>query len=269
MSITIVIPARWGSTRFPGKPLAQLAGHSMLSRVVHLARRAIADVVNGDVLVATDDDRIIRHCDELNCRAVLTPSTVTTGSGRVLAALRANGSRPDYIINLQGDAPFIPEHILREMMRRLADQGTACVTPAVALTWQELDELRQHKVTSPSSGTTCITASDGRALWFSKQIIPQLRQEASLRSASQMSPVLRHLGVYGYALQALEIFEATSPTPMEEYEGLEQLRLLDIGLRIDVVITDAQQRLMSGIDTPEDLRAAERLIAEIGDPLDR
>jgi 3-deoxy-manno-octulosonate cytidylyltransferase (CMP-KDO synthetase) len=126
--------------------------------------------------------------------------------------------------------------------------------------------MRLHKQRSPFSGTTCTRRSDDRALWFSKSIIPAIRGEAGLRQTTPLSPAFRHIGLYAYRFETLRRFEATAPTPYERIEGLEQLRFLESGEDILTVEAIALQHTMSGIDTPDDVVMAERLIAEHGEP---
>lgn len=262
----IVIPARFGSTRLPGKPLIAIAGRTLLSRVVHVARAAAASVAQCDILVATDDARIAAHAEEIGCDVVMTSPGIRSGSGRACAAALQRRTRPGVVVNLQGDAPFIPADVIADLIMAARTSDAACVTPLVRLDWDALDAMRAHKTRSPFSGTTCARRADGRALWFSKTILPAIRDEHALRSASPLSPVFRHLGLYAYKLDALAAFEATPPTPYELLEGLEQLRFLEMGLAIQTIEVAPPSHAMSGIDTPDDVKLAEALIARLGDP---
>jgi 3-deoxy-manno-octulosonate cytidylyltransferase (CMP-KDO synthetase) len=262
----IVIPARYGSTRLPGKPLIPIAGQTLLSRVVHVAREAAMLVRDCDVLVATDDPRIAEHAEDLGCEVVMTAPEIRSGSGRACAAALSRASSPGVIVNLQGDAPFIPARIVADLIAAARASDAACVTPVVRLDWTALDAMRAHKTRSPFSGTTCVRQIDGRALWFSKTVLPAIRDEAAMRRADPLSPVFRHLGLYAYRLDALTQFEATAPTPYEQLEGLEQLRFLEMGLTIQTIEVAAPSHAMSGIDTAEDVCLAEDLIARLGDP---
>lgn len=261
---TIVIPARHGSVRLPGKPLIPIAGRSLLSRVVDIARRAAALSGRTDVLVATDDDRIADHAAALNVPVALTRSDITTGSGRVLAAMADRDA--SIIVNLQGDAPFVAPEMVAALIAAMRSESPPVTTGATRLSWTALDDLRAQKLLSPSSGTTCIVSPGGIAIWFSKAIIPFIRDEAALRAATPTSPVFRHVGMYAYTPDALRRFEAAPPSPYERLEGLEQLRFLDIGLPIRIVEMPAPAASMSGIDTLDDVRLAEALIAAHGDP---
>lgn len=266
LNALIVIPSRYGSTRFPGKPLHRIAGRTLLERVVDLARTATRGDSDVRIVVATDHDAIRDHAAAIGCDAVMTDSAITSGTGRALAAARAERTAPDIVLNLQGDAPFVPADAIHRLLDTLRTTDAEAATPVLQLDWPQLDALRDHKRHSPFSGTTCVRAPDGRALWFSKAILPAIRNEAALRATDRLSPVYRHLGLYAYRLAALERFEATPPSPYETLEGLEQLRLLELGLRMQTVAVGAQRIPISGIDTLEDAALAERLIAEHGDP---
>lgn len=264
-STLVVIPARAGSSRLPRKPLALIAGRTLLHRTIAMARAAIAGLPGADLLVATDDLEIAGHARSVGCDAVMTDSAIATGSGRALAAARQRPAPPRFVVNLQGDSPFQPQGALRAVITAL-EGGAQVATPVIALGWAALDALRDHKIRSPFSGTTCARAPDGRALWFSKNIIPAIRGEDGLRAREPLSPVWRHVGLYGYTFEALTRFEATPPTALETLEGLEQLRLLELGIPITTVSVDPPPFDSSGIDTQADIARVEALIAAHGDP---
>lgn len=262
----IVIPARFGSSRLPGKPLLKLAGRTLLERVTAVARKA-AELDGGcDVVVATDDTRIADHASSLGVDVALTPAELDSGSARAYAAASARSSQPAFVINLQGDAPFVSPAIVAGLMNTLRGETADVATAVYQLDWERLDRLRAHKISAPFSGTTCVRGSDKRALWFSKTILPAIREEKIRRSTEAMSPVWQHLGLYGYTMAALEWFASTAPTPYERLEGLEQLRFLESGKIILTVEVDPPEHAMSGIDTPADLALAEAAIDRLGDP---
>jgi 3-deoxy-manno-octulosonate cytidylyltransferase (CMP-KDO synthetase) len=262
----IVVPARYGSTRLPGKPLLAIAGRTLLERVTAVARAAAELAGNCDVVVATDDARIADHAHALGVEAVMTGTELDSGSARACAAACARTQRPGLVINLQGDAPFVPPAVVAGLIAVLREGAADVATPVYRLDWARLDALRVHKQAAPFSGTTCIRSEDGRALWFSKAIIPAIRGEAVLRTAGPLSPVWQHLGLYGYRMAALEWFAAAPPGTYETLEGLEQLRFLEAGRTIATVEVDPPSHAMSGIDSPEDLALAEAAIAQLGDP---
>jgi len=264
MQSLIVIPARYNSSRFPGKPLTMTAGKTMLQRVVEIATHIINDIPNTQAIVATDDERILTHAQELGTKAVMTPESCQTGSDRALAACAELEEKPEIIINLQGDAPLTPPSFVKALLDTLlANPKVEVATPIVNLSWDELDVLRERKQNLPFSGTTVTTDDSGRALWFSKQIIPAIRNESQLRQASKNSPVYRHVGLYGYRTPILEKFVQLPEGRYETLEGLEQLRLLENDINIQTVLVDYKDLPgMAGVDTPEDAKKTEQLLLQ-------
>lgn len=242
-----------------------IAGRTLLHRTIAMARAAIGEQSGVTLVVATDDDAIADHARLAGCDAVMTDSAIATGSGRALAAALAQPSLPRFVVNLQGDSPFQPEGALGAVIAAL-EAGASVATPVIALDWSALDALRDHKSRSPFSGTTCARAPDGHALWFSKAIIPAIRSEVELRKTAPLSPIWRHVGLYGYALDVLQRFEDCLPTALENLEGLEQLRLLELGIPVMTVAVDSPRFDSSGIDTEADISRVEALIALYGDP---
>lgn len=259
MNTAIIIPARYASTRFPGKPLALLAGKAVLAWVVDIAKTVASQIPNVTHHVATDDDRIKLFCDQNNIPVIMTSSQFETGTDRVMAAVKTLPIQPDFIINLQGDAPFTPADFVVDIIKAYQNNPTAdIVTPVVQLSWAEYDALRESKKSTPFSGTTAILDKNHRALWFSKNIIPAIRKEDRTQS---LSPVYRHIGLYGYGLQSLEKYITLPLSHYEQLEGLEQLRALENGMSIQAVVVDYKGRpAMTGIDSPEDLIRAEALL---------
>lgn len=263
MKTAIIIPARYGSTRFPGKPLAQIGDKSMVQIVYDNALSAI-EGFEGIVCVATDDERIKEHCDENNMQVVMTDSGCATGTDRVANALDSLSGDFDFVVNLQGDAPFCYPDFIRAILDDFQNNPESeIVTPVVKLTWDELDGLRESKKITPFSGTSAVLNKDNQCLWFSKNILPAIRKEESLREQSEASPVYRHIGLYGYTSQALKRFVSLPVSTYEEIEGLEQLRALENNMRIRGVIVNYNGRpSMSGIDSPQDLELAQALFSQ-------
>ncbi|HVY88482.1 MAG TPA: 3-deoxy-manno-octulosonate cytidylyltransferase [Hyphomonadaceae bacterium] len=263
MKTLIVIPARYASTRFPGKPLHQINGVSMLERTAAAAKKA-GKATGARVIVATDDQRIADHAREIGVESVMTDPDLPSGTDRCRAAMDLVAPDADFVVNLQGDAPFTPpEHVAA----LIQNAGAAdVVTPVIQLGWDALDDLRARKKATPFSGTTCIRNRDGFALWFSKNILPAMRNEEKLRKAGPLSPVLQHVGLYGYSRDALTVISTMKTSRYEELEGLEQLRFLENGLRIFAVLVEASNLPQSGIDTPEDAERATAMLKAHGDP---
>ncbi len=263
MKTVIIIPARYGSTRLPGKPLAMIAGKTMLNRVIDIAHEAAKDQTDVEVIVATDDERIGKHCDELGARWVMTPVECATGTDRAEAAVIQLGYEPDFVLNLQGDAPLTPPDFISAMIESFKANPTDVVTPVTQMTWAQLDKLRDNKKTTPFSGTTAVfDDTTGKAFWFSKNIIPAMRKEEKLREQGELSPVYRHVGLYGYSRAMLKKFITLPEGIFEAMEGLEQLRVLENGNEIRCVKVDYRGRpSMSGVDSLEDIVRCEALLA--------
>ena len=266
MKTLIVVPARYGSTRFPGKPLTLIAGKSMVSRVANMAQKAVRALPDAAHVVATDDPRIEMHCQSHGIPVVMTDPALPSGSDRALAAAEALGAEPAIIVNLQGDSPFTPPAHIVAVAEAAMESGADAATPYVRLSWSALDALRTHKEQTPFSGTTLTHDVNGRALWFSKIVLPAMRKEPALREAGPLSPVCRHIGLYAFKHDALRRYVSLPEGYYEQLEGLEQLRLLENGMAIQCVEVEPDRIAIPGIDTPEDVALAERLIAEHGDP---
>ncbi len=263
--IAIIIPARYGSTRFSGKPLEILGDTTLLGQVVRRAKEALSHFDDPQFVVATEDQRIRDHAHkDLNVEAVMTSDACLTGTDRVYEAASHMDVKPDVIINIQGDAPFTPVEAIKKVADKLYDNPDYhYATPVLKVTWDDLDALREHKKTNPFSGTTAIIDPQDRARWFSKNIIPGIRKEDKLRSQSDLSPVRRHLGLYGYSYKGLQDFVNWDESHYEALEGLEQLRILENGGDIHTVLLDNIDKwALGGIDTPDDLKRANEYLNE-------
>ena len=268
MKALICVPARIASTRFPRKPLHPISGRSLLERVVQVAKVA-AHQTGSDYVVAVDHEDVAQHCDAIGAPFVMTDSDLPSGTDRALAAARAFGSGAEFVLNLQGDAPFTPPAHVSALIEAAQRRPEADVfTPVIRLDWAGLDTLREHKKQHPFSGTTCVRRADGTALWFSKNILPAIRKEDKLRESEALSPVYRHIGLYGYRVDALERYTQLGLGHYEQMEGLEQLRFLENGMVVHAEEVQPPKLSMSGVDSPSDAELAEQLIAKFGDPFD-
>jgi 3-deoxy-manno-octulosonate cytidylyltransferase (CMP-KDO synthetase) len=258
MPAAIIIPARYASSRFPGKPLYPVAGTPMLERVWRIARS-----VRGAtrVLIATDDKRILGFARTLDAEAVMTSIHCANGTERVHdAVLRASVSE-DIVLNLQGDALLTPPWVLEAMIdEMIRDTVPGIVTPAVKLEGASLEEFVMQKKLTPASGTTVVFGLKKDALYFSKSVLPFARKTGH-------AATYRHIGLYAYRKAALARYVQLPPGPLEQAEGLEQLRALENGMAIRVAIVDYRGRTHCSIDSPEDVAVAERIIEREGELL--
>ncbi len=266
----IIIPARYDSIRFPGKPLAKIAGKEMLLRVWEIANIVINNISNVEAYVATDDERIEVFCKENSINYIMTSPECATGTDRIVEAVSKLDTKPDFIINMQGDNPLCPPWFVEELIKTYnEDNSIEVVTPAVNLTWKALDRLIENKKTTPFSGTCVTMDKAGYALYFSKNIIPAIRKEEKHRKTMDSSPVYRQPGLYGYRIDVLEKVPTLEKGYYEDFEGLEQLRFMENGIKVKCVKTNYKDRedlaYMSGIDSPEDVFRAEKLFKKYGE----
>ncbi|MGI6680856.1 MAG: 3-deoxy-manno-octulosonate cytidylyltransferase [Bdellovibrionota bacterium] len=265
----IVIPARYASKRLEGKPLIKILGKEMVQRVYENAMLVANKLKDVSVVVATDDSRILEFCNNNNINALLIDAPCRSGTQRVInTLLKINDSHIKYVINLQGDNPLCPPWFIENIINVLKrDENADIVTPCVNLTWENLDNLKKIKESTPFSGTTVVFNDNFKALWFSKQIIPAIRNEKEYREQSNFSPVYRHVGLYGFKADILlNKISGLSETKYERLEGLEQLSWLENNLSVKVIIADYKGRSeMSGVDTKDDLLRAESIIKKEGD----
>ena len=243
MKFIAIIPARYASTRFPGKPLALLGGKPVIQRVYEQAVAAF-----GEAYVATDDERIRRCVEQFGGRAIMTRADHKSGTDRIEEAAEKIGATADVIINIQGDEPFVQASQLQALMQLFDRPDTQIGTLGKRF------ESREAAI-NPNS-PKIVTDKDGFALYFSRSVIPFIRGAADGDWFPRF-PFLKHLGLYAYRRQVLHEITQLPQSPLEKAESLEQLRWLENGYRIRVGLTDVET---VGIDTPEDLERAEQFL---------
>ena len=242
-----IIPARYASTRFPGKPLAMLCGKSVIERVYEQARKVLDNVV-----VATDDERIVAEVQRFGGVAVMTSDKHRSGTDRCWEAYVKNDIKADVVINIQGDEPFIQPEQIRGLMECFNDPSTDIATMI-----KPYDAGVSYETLADPNCVKCVKAPNGRAMYFSRSVIPYLRG-VDKGEWSTKQRYFKHLGIYAYKVSVLEKITRMQQTPMELSESLEQLRWLENGLTIRTAETNSET---IGIDTPEDLAAAERFLS--------
>jgi 3-deoxy-manno-octulosonate cytidylyltransferase (CMP-KDO synthetase) len=237
--VAVIIPARFGAQRFPGKPLAELGGKPLVAHVVERASRARGVDL---VAVATDDDRIAQAAEAAGARAIRT-GPAATGTDRVAEAARRLDPAADVVVNLQGDEPLIEPAAIETLVGAMSDARAKMATLARPLEPGELERTQVVKV---------VTDLHGDALYFTRAPVPHRRRggESALARA--------HVGIYAFTAAFLQEFSALAPGRLEEEESLEQLRALEHGHKIRVADTEYRG---FGIDTPEDLERARALLA--------
>lgn len=250
MGFHVVIPARYASTRLPGKPLLEIGGRPMIQRVVEQASASRAQ----QVLVATDDERIVAavHDPRGPARriALMTDPDLPSGTDRVAAVARSLGwDAATIVVNVQGDEPFVPPALIDQVAALLERDPRADVA-TLATPIETLAEFTDPNVVK------VVAAADGGALYFSRAPIPWVRDGApgGLASQARFDGALRHVGLYAYRVGALERLTTLPPSPLEQAEKLEQLRALQAGLRI--VVARCAVPPGPGVDTAHDLERA-------------
>lgn len=239
MKAVIVIPARWASTRFPGKPLVSIAGTSLIQRVYE---RAATSERADAVYVATDDRRISDHVSAFGGHAVHPEGVFATGTDRIAAALPLLDQPYEQIINIQGDEPMIDIGIVDEIIGVLQSDGVDMATAACPIDSDE--EFRSRDVVK------VVTDLSGNALYFSRAPIPE----------GSRTLARRHVGIYGYQVRVLQALSQAEASPLEVAESLEQLRALQNGFKIRVLQTDKPHL---GVDRPEDVPRVEKELAKL------
>ncbi len=243
-----VIPARWGSARFPGKILHPLCGRPMLAWVIARARQARRF---DRLLVATDDARIARAAEACGIEAVMTSPDHPSGTDRVAEAARGRGA--EAVVNVQGDEPLVDPGLLDRLAESVTGSGAREMATAAT-------PLNDPDLIARSSVVKVVMNAAGDALYFSRSVIPHLR-DAAPGAKPPAGAYWRHVGVYAYRMDFLERLVREPPCPLEQWEKLEQLRAMHIGGRIHVLPTEDAA---IGVDTPEDVPQAEAALRRSG-----
>jgi 3-deoxy-manno-octulosonate cytidylyltransferase (CMP-KDO synthetase) len=247
MKVYGVIPARYGSTRFPGKPLHPILGKPLLQWVIEGAQSCSTI---DEIIVATDDEKIMNLCRQLNVQSVMTSSDLPTGTDRVLSALKNKDlADDDIIINIQGDEPLISSQVLTPLVESMKKNLKASMA-TLGTEIKSLEEAQNENLVK------LVTDKDGYAIYFSRFNIPFTR----VKQRKTDGVNLAHIGIYGYRRKFLEEFCSQDPVPLEIYEGLEQLRALWLGAKILVVKTEYKTH---GVDVPQDVLKVEEYLKKL------
>jgi 3-deoxy-manno-octulosonate cytidylyltransferase (CMP-KDO synthetase) len=264
MSVLIVIPARYASTRYPGKPLAALTGASGLSRsLIERSWRAACQVQGADrVVVATDNDRIRLAAEGFGAEVVMTSTECANGTERCAEAHIALGGGYDIVVNLQGDAPLTPHWFVEGLVDGLRAAPAAEIsTPVLRCDGAALNGLLADRKAGRVGGTTAVFAADHHALYFSKEVVPFTSKTYADADAT---PVFHHVGVYAYRPDALAAYAGWPTGPLEILEGLEQLRFMENGRNVLCVEVEARGRAFWELNNPEDVPKIEAMMRQMG-----
>lgn len=264
-SFAIIIPARYASTRFPAKPLAPLRGATGVSKTLIQRSWECATSVEGSVgvWVATDDERIADEVRSFGGQVVMTSPDCENGTVRCADAVSRLGEVADIVVNLQGDAPLSPSFVVRRLVARLVSGGNGAVmaTPAVRCSQSVYDHLMSDQAAGKVGGTTVVFDRNHRALYFSKRVIPYL---PAGNATGDLPPVHLHLGIYAYRPAALREYAAAKPSEIEQLEGLEQLRFLDLGLPVAIEPLDPLEWDSIELNNPSDTEVIEAVLRQRG-----
>jgi len=264
MSVLIVIPARYASTRYPGKPLVTLKGASGQEQsLIERSWRAAMQVHGVDrVVIATDDQRIAEAATGFGAEIVMTSPDCQNGTERCAAAHAVLGGDYEMVVNLQGDAPLTPHWFVEDLIAGLqADLTAQVATPVLRCDGRALNGFLTDRKHGRVGGTTSVFRHDRHALYFSKEVVPFTSRTYA---DSEDTPVFHHVGVYAYRPGALADYGNWAIGPLETLEGLEQLRFLENGRTILCVEVQAKGRQFWELNNPEDVARIESMMAEMG-----
>ncbi|WP_370399591.1 3-deoxy-manno-octulosonate cytidylyltransferase [Sulfitobacter sp. JB4-11] len=264
MSVLIVIPARYASSRYPGKPLAELTGSSGVARsLIERSWRAACEVQGVDrVVVATDDDRIKHAVEAFGAEVVMTSTTCMNGTERCAEAHEVLGGGFEIVVNLQGDAPLTPHWFVEGLVEGLrAAPAAEIATPVLRCDGAALNGLLADRKAGRVGGTTAVFDVDHHAMYFSKEVVPFTSQSYDNAEAT---PVFHHVGVYAYRPDALAAYSGWPTGPLETLEGLEQLRFIENGRNVLCVEVEARGRAFWELNNPEDVPKIEAMMRQMG-----
>jgi 3-deoxy-manno-octulosonate cytidylyltransferase (CMP-KDO synthetase) len=261
MTALIAIPARYASTRYPGKPLVTLRGPDGEKTLIRRSWEAAMAVRGADrVVVATDDNRIADHATSFGAEVVMTSSDARNGTERC-AEVAAQLPGFDIVVNLQGDAPLTPAWFVEDLIEGLSAAPLAEVaTPVLRADGRALNGFLADRRAGRVGGTTAVFGAGGRALYFSKEVIPFTSRPYA---EDEPTPVFHHVGVYAFRPDALRAYPGWPPGPLETLEGLEQLRFLENGRQVLCVEVQSRGRQFWELNNPEDVPRIEAMLAEM------
>ena len=264
MSVLIAIPARYASTRFPGKPLHALTGASGTAKSLVQRSWEAARAVPGDhrIVVATDDARIKAASEAFGAEVVMTSQTCANGTERCAEAASALGGGFEIVVNLQGDAPLTPHWFVGDLIEGLrADPVADVATPVLRCDGRSLNGFIEDRKQGRVGGTTAVFDAGHHAMYFSKEVVPYTGQTYS---DDAETPVFHHVGVYAYRPAALAAYPGYPTGPLEGLEGLEQLRFMENGRPVLCVEVAAQGRQFWELNNPSDAPRIEQMMREMG-----
>jgi len=241
-----LIPARWGASRLPGKPLADINGKPLIR---HVYEAVTQSELLSRVIVATDDKRILKECGNFGAEAVMTPPELPSGTDRIEYACRETGVEADIIVNIQGDEPFIRGSLIDDLLAAFLSSGADVGTL--------VKKIADSKKLEDPSVVKVVMGSNNLALYFSRSPVPHMR-DREIGDWVSVGDYWHHIGVYAYTMESLKKFVSLPQSGLEKTEKLEQLRLLEAGAKYYCFETDLD---LVGVDKPEDLELVRKMMA--------
>ena len=262
MPILVVIPARFSSTRYPGKPLVGLRGSSGVSRsLIQRSWDAAKQIQNADrIVVATDDLRIKNAAESFGAEVVMTSPDCRNGTERCAEAAEQFGGY-DLVVNFQGDAPLTPPWFVDDLITTMRDPNIAVATPVLRCDATALNGFLEDRENDRVGGTTVVFDNTGKALYFSKEVLPYTGRRFT---HEETTPVFHHVGVYAYRIDALNQYSQWPQGKLEHWEGLEQLRFVENGVPVQCVEVDAKGRAFWELNNPIDVARIEKILDDQG-----
>ena len=265
MSVLVVIPARYASSRYPGKPLVELTGaNGVRKSLIERSWIAACRATSADrVVIATDDEMIREASEAFGAEVVMTPSACANGTERCAATIDVLGIRPEIVVNLQGDAPLTPAWFVDDLVNGLRDAPEfGMATPVLRCNGAALAGFRKDRAAGRVGGTTAVFSETNRALYFSKEVIPYTQKDYA---PGEPTPVFHHVGVYAYRPEALDAYRSWPTGQAENLEGLEQLRFLENNTPVLCVEVEGRGREFWELNNPEDVPKLEAILKELGE----
>lgn len=262
MKTVVLIPARYASTRYPGKPLVTLRQNDGSEKSLVQMSYEAASQISGvsDVYVVTDDERIRSAAEGFGAKVIMTSPECENGTARCAEAAKNAELDADLIVNFQGDAPLTPPWFVEDLIAAMAaDESVQMATPVLQCDAETYAMFKEDRAAGRVGGTTVVFGAEGRAIYFSKEVLPYI--DAG-KVPTDNIPVYHHVGVYAYRPAALETYIGCPESQLEKLEGLEQLRFLYNGVPVKCVEVNARGRLFWELNNPEDVARIEKVLAK-------
>lgn len=263
MSVLLVIPARYASSRFPGKALVDLRGATGIARSLLARTWDAAQGVSGvdKVVIATDDPRIAEAAKGVGAEVAMTPASCRNGTERCAAVARDLGTNHDIVINFQGDAPLTPAWFVSDLIAAMTrDPALQVATPVLRCGRAALAGFLEDRRHGRVGATTAVFDPTGRAHYFSKEVLPHIGRTLA---PDEPIPVFHHVGIYAFRRDALLAYDGWPEGPLETWEGLEQLRFMENGTPVHCIEVDARDRAFWELNNPTDVPIIERMLSEM------